>query len=144
MLQQRSQYAGRQDALAAIRRLMDAIPSQWKEAADAVAVAGLSTLRSPQVTTASMAAARARVCARLGWHTRDGTVVRMESLTVALATRLQCLDSLLASEDRHGNFSVKVQALDAGLPPGRPLPPARKVLRRWWRLRVPNVYKEAV
>jgi hypothetical protein len=143
VLQQRSQYAVRQDALAAIRRLMDAIPPQWKAAANAVAVAGMSTLRSPRVTAASMAAARARVCAVLGWHTRDGTVVRMGSLTVALATRIQSLDSLLAIEGRHADFSIKIQALDAGLLPGRPPPPVRTVLRRWWRLKVPNVYKEA-
>jgi hypothetical protein len=79
----------------------------------------------------------------LGWHTRDGVVVRMDSLTVALATKIQSLDSLLAIEARHGDFSFKIQALDAGLPPGRPPPQVRTVLRRWWRLRVPNVYKEA-
>jgi hypothetical protein len=86
-----------------------------------------------------MAAARARVCSGLGWHTRDGAVVRMESLTVALATRIQSLDSLLAIEARHSDYVIKIQALDAGLQPGRPLPPVKSVLRRWWRLRVPNI-----
>lgn len=143
VMQQRSQYARRQDALAVIRRLMHCTPTQWKQAAMVVEDAALSTLQWPRATAASMAAAHARACSTLGWHTRDSVVVRMESLTVALATKIQSLDSVVAISARHAALVVKVQELDALLPPGRPLPQVKTVLRRWWKLRVPNTYKEA-
>jgi hypothetical protein len=85
------------------------------------------------------------VCSDLGWCTGAGEVVRPASLTVALATKLQYLDSHVAIAVRHGEFDVHVNVLDALQPGGGgpPLPSVSAVLARWWKLRVPNAYKEA-
>jgi hypothetical protein len=58
-----------------------------------------------------IAVARARVVADMGWRTRDGEVVRPASLTVAVATRLQSLDSHIAIAERHQAFTFQVQQL---------------------------------
>jgi hypothetical protein len=144
VLGRRSQLARRQDALGVVRRLMQTIPTAWREAADAVATAHVGTLQLPTVTAATMAAARARVCANLGWHTRDGEAVRLGSLTVALATKIQSLKSLEVISARHGEHLGRVQVFDNLLPAAfAALPPVKSVTRRWWKLRVPNTYKEA-
>jgi hypothetical protein len=109
VLGRRSQLARRQDALGVVRRLMQTIPTAWREAADAVATAHVGTLQLPTVTATTMAAARARVCANLGWHTRDGEAVRLGSLTVALATKIQSLKSLEIISARHGEHLGRVQ-----------------------------------
>jgi hypothetical protein len=95
------------------------------------------------VTGALIASARAKVCADLGWRTQEGEVVRLAALTVALATRLQVLDSHLAIADRHQAFVQQLCQLDLLQPGGGPLPSVPEVLARWWKLRVPNFYKEA-
>src|SRR6185312_14164215 len=118
-----------------------AIPSAWQEAVWAVVQA--SRPRMPTVTADLFAAARAHVCSDLGWKTRDGDVVRPADLTVAVATKLQSLDSHLAIAERHRVFEMQVQHFDMLQPGGEPLPPVTDVLARWWKVRVPNCFKEA-
>ena len=95
------------------------------------------------MTADLIAAARARVCSDLGWRTRDGDVVRPADLSVAVATKLQSLDSHLAIAERHRVFEMQVQQFDMVQPGGHPLPLVTDVLARWWKVRVPNFYKEA-
>ena len=85
------------------------------------------------------------MCAALGWRTSDGDVVHPDSLTVAQATKLQTLDSHVAIATRHADYAVHVGVLDAMQHGGggQPLPSVCAVLTRWWKLRVPNCYKEA-
>jgi hypothetical protein len=99
--------------------------------------------RLPRVTDALVAAARDKVCDGLGWQTRDGDVVELHSLTVALATKCQSLDALSAIADRHAAFLARVESLDALQPGHGHLPEVARVLARWWKLRVPNEHKEA-
>ena len=80
-----------QVALFDFTALVAAIPSEWKDKARAVLQAR-RPLGLPVVTADLLTAARARVCADLGWETRDGDVVRPKDLTVALGTKLQCLE----------------------------------------------------
>ncbi len=62
---------------------------------------------------------------------------------MALATRCQSLDALSAIADRHSAFRQRVESLDALQPGGGQLPEVTRVLRRWWKVRVPNEHKEA-
>ena len=142
VLQKRPGYADMFAAKAALQVLVAAIPTAWQEAARAV-LRDRPSLRLPVVTDALIAAARDKVCAGLGWVTRDGDKVELQSLTVALATKCQPLDALSAIADRHSAFLQRVESFDALQPgPGR-LPAVTQVLARWWKLRVPNEHKEA-
>jgi hypothetical protein len=142
VLQNRPGYADMFLARDHLRVLVAAIPSAWQDAAREVLRARPSG-RLPAATEAMIAAARDKVCADLGWVTRDGEVVPLQSLTVSLATRCQSLDALLAIADRHSAFIQRVQSLEALQPGAGELPEVTQVLRRWWKLRVPNEHKEA-
>lgn len=142
VLQHRPRYADVFVAKAALGVIVAAIPSAWRDAAHAV-VQDRPFGQMPAVTDAQIAAARARVCADLGWHTRDGEVVPLASLTVSLATKCQSLDALLAIADKHTAFTQRVVSSDIAQPGGGALPEVTRVLRRWWKLRVPNQHKEA-
>jgi hypothetical protein len=144
LLQNRHQYVCMQAALRDLHALVAAIPVPWKQAARA-ALAAQPPLGHVVVTAALIAAARSRVCSDLGWHLPDGEVVRPDSLTVAVATKLQSLDSHVAIAARHMQFDLHVGMLDVQQPGvgGHPLPSVPTVLARWWKLRVPNCYKEA-
>lgn len=146
ILQSRFQYTHMQAALHDLRLLVSAVPPAWQEAARA-ALRALPPLGHVVVTAASVAAARAKVCADLGWRLPAGDVVRPDALTVAVATKLQSLDSHTAIATRHGEFDSHVVVLNA-LAPGAagvqlPFPTVPSTLARWWKLRVPNCYKEA-
>ncbi len=142
VLQNRPRYADVFLTRDHLRVLVAAIPSAWQDAARAVLRARPSG-RLPAATEAMIAAAREQVCADLGWVTRDGEVVPLQSLTVSLATRCQSLDALLAIADRHTAFIQRVQSLEALQPEAGALPEVTRGLRRWWKLRVPNEHKEA-
>jgi hypothetical protein len=144
LLHNRLQYACMQATLRDLQALVAAIPETWKAAARG-ALAALPPLGHVVVTADLIATARSRVCADLGWRMSDGDVVRPDSLTVAKATKLQTLDSRVAIATRHVDFDVHVGVLDAMQPGGggQPLPSVSAVLTRWWKLRVPNCYKEA-
>jgi hypothetical protein len=142
LVQGRARYADMHVALADLRLLVAAIPQAWQEAARQVLQAQ-PPLRLPVVTPAMVDAARARVCSGLGWITREGEVVELQSLTVALATRCQSLDALAAIAERHRSFVTTIQQFDALQPAPGPLPLVPKVLHRWWKVRVPNTFKEA-
>jgi hypothetical protein len=124
---------------------VNAIPGSWVVAAHTVLEAHRPPVQLPQVTAATLAAARAEVCANLGWFTRAGQAVRLESLTVALATKIQLLPAVTAISARHEAFMDKVRAFDArqSATGNVALPEVNTVLARWWKLRVPNNYKEA-
>ena len=141
VLQNRLRYRNMQVALSDLTNLVAAIPSDWQEAAWAVVQANRP--RKPAVTPALIAAARAHACSDLGWRTGDGDVVRPADLTVAVATKLQSLDSHRAIAERHRVFEQQVQQFDMLQPGGGPLPLVTDVLARWWKVRVPNFYKEA-
>jgi hypothetical protein len=88
---------------------------------------------------------RARLCAGLGWKLGAGRVVSIAGLTVKLATKLQSLPAHDAIRVRHSSFSLTVSMFDALLPAGPPpggTPEVCSVLQRWWKLQVPNTYKE--
>jgi hypothetical protein len=120
-----------------------AIPGSWVTAAHTVMEAHRPPTQLPRVTAATLADARAQACAELGWFTRDGQAVPLASLTVALATKIQLLPALAAISHRHDAFVARVRALDTQQPSTGALPEVDAVLARWWRLRVPNTYKEA-
>jgi hypothetical protein len=153
LLQNRRRYVGGMHAaLHDLRELVLAIPLPWQTACRDV-LRARQPLETVGVTAVQIAAARARVMADMGWRTRDGEVVRPASLTVAVATRLQSLDSHIAIAQRHQAFTLQVQQFDAYQPPAGDssdddgddelLPPVKHVLHRWWKLKVPNFYKEA-
>jgi hypothetical protein len=108
-------------------------PWSWQDAAREVLRVRPSG-RLPAASGAQVSAARDMVCADLGWHTRDGEVVRLESLTVSLATQSQSLDALSAIADRHAAFRQRVLSLDALQPVAGELPEVSWVLRRWRKL----------
>lgn len=142
VLQKRPRYTNMLAAREDLRVLVAAIPSAWQEAARAV-LRARQMGRLPAVTDAQVAAAREKVCVGLGWETRDGEVVELSSLTVALATKCQSLDALSAIADRHDAFIRRVESCDALQPGLGRLPGVTRVLARWWKLRVPNEHKEA-
>ena len=147
LLQRRFAFRNRQAALSPLRVLVPCVPAAWVTAARAVEAECLAALRPPpRVTAATLEEARERVCADLGWRLPGrrpgGTVVPLAALTVRLATRLQSLDAHAAIAERHAAHLDRVRAFCA-LPADSELPAVRTVLSRWWRLRVPNVYKEA-
>jgi hypothetical protein len=155
LLHNRRRYVGSHGMHAALRDLRElvlAVPLPWQVACRAV-LRARQPLEMIGVTAVQIAVARARVVADMGWRTRDGEVVRPASLTVAVATRLQSLDSHIAIAERHQAFTFQVQQHDAHQPPfGNDsdddgdeglLPPVKHVLHRWWKLKVPNFYKEA-
>jgi hypothetical protein len=125
-----------------VRRLVGFVPPAWVAAVRACLAA------PPLVTDASVAAARARLCAGLGWRLpagrpgQPGRVVLLADLTVKAATRLQQLPAHAAIAVRHAACQERVRALDVLLP-AAPLPAVRQVVARWWRLRVANSYKES-
>jgi hypothetical protein len=150
-LRSQGQFGDRQLALDHVRQLVAWLPAAWVAAARVVLqeclVAGQPL---PVVDEASMGWARARICADLGWRLDSATVVCLRQLTVKLATRLQAPYDSTHDEihRRHGVFVSRVSVLDGQLPVppllgGRVLPPVCSVLRRWWKLKVPNSYKEA-
>jgi hypothetical protein len=116
VLQNRPRYRNMQAALPDLTDLVAAIPSDWQEAAWTVLQANRP--RKLAVTPALIAAARAHACSDLGWRTRDGGVVRLADLTVAVATKLQSLDSHRAIAERHRVFEQQVQQFDMLQPGG--------------------------
>lgn len=149
-LQNQGQYGDRQLAIDHVRQLVAWLPADWVTAARVVLHDCLMHGQPlPVVDEPSLGWARARICADLGWRLDGGAVVRLSQLTVKLATRLQSqYDSTHAELSRkHGAYITRVNALDGQLsvappPGGRQLPPVRVVLRRWWKLKVANSYKE--
>ena len=135
---------GRQLALQHARLLVSCIPPDWFAAAAAYSRAhvgaGSQQISQPRVTAASLEPQRARLCGNLGWHLPCGRVVRVGDLTVRRATQLQALGAHAAIADRHADFTLRVRLLDVA---AVSLPSVCDVLARWWKLRVPNVYKEA-
>jgi hypothetical protein len=133
-------------AVADLGRLVGALPPPWVAAARAVEQACYSAGQLlPVVTDAGLAAAWARMAPHLGWRLPyGGGVVRLAALTVKLATRLQARNVQAAIDARHDAFITSVRALDAGQDGGAlPQATVRGALARWWRLKVPNMYKEA-
>ena len=146
VLASRPYYSFIGHAVADLGRLVGALPPAWVNAARAVEQARYDAGRLlPVVTDAGLAAAWARMAPHLGWRLPfGGGVVRPEDLTVRLATRLQARDVHAAIESRHADFITSVRVLDAGHDGGAlPQATVRGVLSRWWRLKVPNTYKEA-
>jgi hypothetical protein len=161
-LASRAEYAGRAGCARALQHvgsLVGLLPADWTAfvrtglhllAALTATAAAPSPLPPPPVaavTAASVASARRLLCGGLGWRLpRPGggeqLVIRLDALTVALATRLQRLAAHDAIAPRHAACLARVRALD-GLPPGAQLPAVPSVLARWWRVRVANTYKEA-
>ena len=145
-LQHRGQYSDRQLAIDHVQQLVDKLPPSWVAAARVELQSCLADGRAlPVVDNASMGWVRARLCAGLGWKLGGDIVVRLAGLTVKLATRLQPLPAHDEIRARHAAFSLKVSLLDALLPAGPPPggnPEVCSVLKRWWKLKVPNTYKE--
>eukprot|EP00775_Hariotina_reticulata_P015021 gene15021-biopygen618 len=135
-------YADRFLALAHVRQLLSWIPSPWLTAAVAVYNAAQAAgSHPPACTVDSIADARQHLSAHLGWKLGSEKVL-LADLSVALATRLQTLESHVAIRARHDQYVTRVRQLDA-LPLHAPLPPVTSVLGRWWSVRVANTYKEA-
>ena len=145
-LQSQGQYLDRQLAIDHVQHLVDNLPPSWVAAARAELQSCLADGRAlPVVDNASMGWVRARLCAGLGWKLDENTMVRLAGLTVKLATRLQPLPAHAEISARHSAFSLKVSLFDALLPAGPPPggnPAVCSVLKRWWKLKVPNTYKE--
>jgi hypothetical protein len=145
-LQYQGQYLDRQLAIDHVQSLIDALPQTWVTAAREVLQSCLADGHDlPIVDNASLGWVRARLCAGLGWKLGAGRVVSMAGLTVKLATKLQSQPAHDAISVRHSAFSLQVSMFDALLPAGPPpggTPEVCAVLRRWWKLKVPNTYKE--
>jgi hypothetical protein len=147
-LQSLPAYADRQAAMTDITTLIDLLPEQWVEAARERLATALHTGRPitqlMSSVTADVAATRSALCAELGWRQSSNTdkVVRLQKLTVALATRLQQSPTLTAIAERHTVFTSAAAALEQ-LPPLVLLPAVPSVLSRWWALKVANSYKES-
>ena len=142
----RGQYGDRQLAIAHVQRLVDYLPPAWVAAARAELQACLAAgVAPPAVDDASLQWVRSRLCVGLGWRLPDGGVVSFAQLTVKQATRLQVLPAHAAIAVKHLEYTMRVMSFDSGLPggppPGSP-PDVCAVLRRWWKLKVPNTFKE--
>ena len=148
-LEHRPVYSNRQTALQHMQALLALLPTAWVAAANnkfAVAQqAGQSISDLVNISNASILDARNAICNELGWYLPVGhhmRAIQLAQLTVAMATKLQHLSSHDAIQPRHDAFLQCIRRLD-GYQPNVQLPAVKSVLRRWWRLRVPNVYKEA-
>jgi len=143
LLGRRQQYSTWQQAHADEQRLISYIPPFWLTFLHAELDAQSARAEVPPVVTdASLQQSRDMVCGCLGWRLPNGTAVRLQDLTVRQGTQLQVLPAHVAIAPRHASFVSRVRAFD-GLPPTAPLPHVCRVLSRWWRLRVPNLYKES-
>eukprot|EP00775_Hariotina_reticulata_P015167 gene15167-biopygen2024 len=110
--------------------------------ATAVYNAALSAGQPPPVCTdASIQLARDQLSTHLGWLFGTRKVLLAE-LTVAVATSLQTLRSVVDIQQRHQQCLQRVRILDH-LPANATLPVVADVLKRWWDVRVANNYKEA-
>jgi hypothetical protein len=135
-------YADRQLAVSHVRLLLSWIPAPWLSAATAVYNAALLAGHPPPVCTdASMQLARQQLSTHLGWLFGTHKLLLAE-LTVAAATKLQSLQSVVEISQRHQQCLQRVRMLDH-LPANAPLPVVSDVLKRWWGIRVANNYKEA-
>eukprot|EP00775_Hariotina_reticulata_P015215 gene15215-biopygen2361 len=111
-------------------------------ASTAVYNAALSAGQPPPVCTdASIQLARDQLSTHLGWLFGTRKVLLAE-LTVAVATSLQTLRSVVDIQQRHQQCLQRVRILDH-LPANATLPVVADVLKRWWDVRVANNYKEA-
>eukprot|EP00775_Hariotina_reticulata_P015378 gene15378-biopygen16628 len=111
-------------------------------ASTAVYNAALSAGQPPPVCTdASIQLARDQLSTHLGWLFGTRKVLLAE-LTVAVATSLQTLRSVVDIQQRHKQCLQRVRILDH-LPANATLPVVADVLKRWWDVRVANNYKEA-
>lgn len=79
-----------------LQRLLTAVPSAWQAAASAVLRSRQPPAPLPVVTPALLVAQRERVCADLGSETRDGQVMKLPRVMVALVIRCQSLVGLAA------------------------------------------------
>eukprot|EP00775_Hariotina_reticulata_P001478 gene1478-biopygen2816 len=118
-------YADRFLALAHVRQLLSWVPPAWLTAAVAVynAAQAAGSPPPPACTVDSIADARQHLSARLGWKLGSEKVL-LADLSVALATRLQTLDSHVAIRARHDQDVTQlymrwivVAALPGRLPP---------------------------
>eukprot|EP00775_Hariotina_reticulata_P015226 gene15226-biopygen2442 len=101
-------YADRFLALAHVRQLLSWIPSPWLTAAVAVYNAAQAAgSHPPACTVDSIADARQHLSAHLGWKLGSEKVL-LADLSVALATRLQTLESHVAIRARHDQYVVAV------------------------------------
>lgn len=132
-------------ALTDVSTLLGLLPQQWVEAARQRLASALGmgqpTTQMMSIAAEDVAATRRSLCMSLGWHL-TGRVVKLQQLTVALATRLQQSPTLVAIAARHAAFQSSVRALEQA-PPLVQLPAVTSVLSRWWALRVANMYKES-
>jgi hypothetical protein len=144
-LQSQPAYMNQHLALTDVSTLLDLLPEQWVEAATNRLTDALNRGRSAAdlMSTADMAAARSSLSAHLGWHLHSSpNPITLPQLTVALATRLQQSPTLEAIAERHSVFTAAAAALEQ-LTPLTQLPAVPSVLRRWWALKVANIYKES-
>jgi len=148
-LEHRPVYANRHVALQHIQMLLALLPTDWVAAAQQkyAAAQQLGQLQALIVfPNTDIAAARAHLEQYVGWRLRTGSTARALlplELTVALATRLQCLSAHVAIAERHVAFVDTVTVLEGRQQPPLVWPAVTSVLARWWRLRVSNSYKEA-
>lgn len=148
-LEHRPAYSDRNVALQHMQSLMALLPTPWLAAAQHKFAVALQTGQSVSILVDinddRISTARHAMCAELGWQLYSGQrvqIVRLAQLTVAQATKLQQLAAHDAIQPRHDAFLQSVRRLD-GLQQNVRLPGVTSVLRRWWKLRVANLYKEA-
>jgi hypothetical protein len=102
LLHNRRRYGGGHGMHAALRDLRElvlAIPLPWQVACRVLRAR--QPLEVVGVMAVQVSVVKARAVADMGWRTRNGAVVRPAFLTVAVATRLQSLDSHIAIAERH-------------------------------------------
>ena len=144
-LQHQPQYANKHQALTDVEGLLSLLPSAWVAAAEArfaaARASGASIATLMTVSALDHASARDALTACLGWRSDNNTIIPLQQLTVAAATRLQRSAAVEAIQPRHAAFLAAATSLA-----GRShlqLPTVPSVLTRWWQLRIANTYKES-
>jgi hypothetical protein len=142
MLQRRPQYGTYAAAQRDVQRLLSWVPTTWVRVLQGGLQAAYDAGEAPPgVSAMQLRRARERVCGSLGWKLPGGQTVAVGALTVKAATRLQSLAAHAAIAPRQQRFVSRVREFD-GLQQDAQLPGVGTVLTRWWRLKVPNTYKE--
>ena len=148
-LQHRPVYANCHVALQHLQMLIGFLPTDWVAAAEQKFAVAEQLGRLQEICVFSnveTAAARAQLEQQVGWQLCTGSftrALRPADVTVALATRLQRLTSHMAIAQRHVAFLNNIALLEGLQQPPQAWPAVTSVLARWWRLSVPNTYKEA-